>query len=85
MLIIFQQPKKGTTSFNFLSYEQLKPVQRVFFIGLLVAMETDYFKIIEKTYLGIIRLSNDTILLSLSVTEWFNNSIKRQRFWTVEK
>ena len=33
---------------------------------------------ITKTYLAIICLSNDTILLSLSDTEWFYNAIKRQ-------
>ena len=49
---------------------------RVFFTGSPVATATDYIKIIDKTYLAIITLSNDTILLSLSVTEWFKNSIK---------
>ena len=51
--------------------------QTVFLTGFLVAMVTDNIKIIEKTYLAIIPLSNDTIL-SLSVTEWFNNFLKRQ-------
>ena len=68
----------------FLSYEQLNPKLRVFFTVSLVAMVTDYIKIINKTYLAIIHLSNDTILLSLSVTEWFNNCIKRQDLQTVE-
>ena len=34
--------------------------------------------VVDKTYLAIIHLSNDTTLLSLSVTELFNNSIKQQ-------
>ena len=50
----------------------------MFFTGFLVAMVTDYVKIMNKTYLAIIHLSNDTILLSLTATEWFNNSIKQQ-------
>ena len=37
-----------------------------------------HVKIITKTYLAIITLSNDTILLSLSDTEWFYNAIKRK-------
>ena len=41
-------------------------------------MVTDYIKLINKTYLAIICLSDATILLSLSDTEWFYNSIKRQ-------
>ena len=41
-------------------------------------MVTDYVKVITKTYLAIITLSNDTILLSLSDKEWFYNAIKRQ-------
>ena len=39
-------------------------------------MVTDYVKVITKTYLAIIHLSNDTILLSLSDTECFYNAIK---------
>ena len=46
-------------------------------------MVTDYVKVITKTYLAIIRLSDDTILLSLSDTEWFYNAIK-QGLWTGE-
>ena len=63
---------------SFLSYEQLKPKCRVFFTGSLVAMVTCYVKIIKESYLAIILLSNDTILWSLSDTELFYNSIKRQ-------
>ena len=61
-----------------LSNEQLKPKERVVFTEFLIAMVTDYITIINKSYLAIILLSNDTILLSLSDTELFCNSIKRQ-------
>ena len=63
---------------KFLSYEHVKPKLRVFFTGFLVAMVTDYVKVINRTNLAIILLSNDTILLSLSDTKWFYNPIKRQ-------
>ena len=53
-------------------------------IGFLVAMVTDYVKVITKTYLAIIRLSNDTMLLSLSDTEWFYNAIKGQGLQNIE-
>ena len=53
-------------------------------IGFLVAMVTDYVKVITKTYLTIILLSNDTMLLSLSDTEWFYNAIKGQGLQTIE-
>ena len=45
---------------------------------IIIAMETDYVKIIDKTYLAIIHLSNNTILLLLIVTKWFNDSVKQQ-------
>ena len=48
------------------------------FTGSLVAMVTYYANIINESYIAIIRLSTDTILLSLSDTKLFNNSIKRQ-------
>ena len=66
---------------SFLSNEQLKAKIKGVFTGFLVAMVTDYIKTIDKTYSAIIiiiRLSNDTMLLPLSVTEWFNNSIKQK-------
>ena len=47
-------------------------------------MVTDYVKVITKTYLAIIRLSNDTMLLSLSDTEWFYNVIKGQGLQNIE-
>ena len=47
-------------------------------------MVTDYVKVITKTYLAIIRLSNDTMLLSLSDTEWFYNVIKGQELQNIE-
>ena len=67
----------GVTDFV-LSYEQLKPKCKVFFTGSLVAMVTYYVKIIKESYLAVILLSSDTILLTLSDTELFYNSIKRQ-------
>ena len=48
----------------------------VFSSGFFVAMVTDYVKVITKIYLAIIPFSNDTILLSLSDTEWFYNATK---------
>ena len=54
------------------------------FTGFLVAMVTNYVKVITKTYLAIITLSNDTILLSLSDKEWFYNTIKRQGLKNIE-
>ena len=47
-------------------------------------MVTNYVKVIAKTYLAITCLPNDTILLSLSDTEWFYNAIKRQGLYAVE-
>ena len=48
----------------------------MFFTGFLVAMVANCVKIITKTYLAIILLSKDTMLLSLlSVTKWFNKSL----------
>ena len=54
------------------------------FTGFLVAMVTDYVKVITKTYSAIITLSNDTMLWSLSDTECFYNAIKRQGFSNIE-
>ena len=75
---LFSNNKKWGSLTSFLSYEHLKPKKRVFSTGFRVAMVTNYEKIIHKTYLAIIHLSNDTMLLSFSGTEWFNNSIKRK-------
>ena len=62
-----------------LSYEQLKPKKRAFLTGSLVAMVTYCVKITNESYLAIIFLSNDTILLSLSdILEFFYNAIKQQ-------
>ena len=73
----------GVTDFIFdLSASKAK-VKGVFH-WILVAMVTDYVKVIDKTYLTIIHLSNDTILLPLRVTNWFSNSIKQQGLSTVE-
>ena len=50
------------------------------FAGFVIAMVTYYINVINKTYLAITHLSNDTILLPFIVTECFNTSIKRQGF-----
>ena len=46
------------------------------FTSFLVSMVTYDVKIMNDSYLVIISLLNDTILLSLSNTEWFCNFIK---------
>ena len=45
----------------------------MFFTGFIVSMVTDYVKIIDKTYLAITHLLNDTMLLSIGVRGWFND------------
>ena len=56
----------------------------MFFTGFPVAMVTDYVNTIVTTYLAILHLSNDTILLSLSVNEGFKNPLKRQGLQAIE-
>ena len=49
--LCFNNNKWGSQT-SFLSYEQLKPKQRVYFTGSLAAMVTYYVKIINESYLA---------------------------------
>ena len=66
--------KKWGSPTSFLSYNHLKP-KRLLLTGSLVAMVTYDVTIMNESPLVMIILSNDTMLLRLSDTEWYYHSV----------